>query len=156
MGGRADVLGIQRWLLKLPRPTYFTLVTFALLSWMGAFVLALEFPTRVGPRLLWALDAMLIAAAWTAHVYLAVARPQVRQMNGAAGSASREGYKSDQQAGMSPVALAVYPLALAVPLVLLLLRWWPESVPPLACFPVLAVPAGLLAAWVVRYTGPGR
>ena len=44
MGGRADVLGIQRWLLNLPRASYFTLVAFALLSWMGALLLALEFP----------------------------------------------------------------------------------------------------------------
>ena len=140
--------------MNLSRPTYFTLVAFTLLSWMGALVLALDFPVRVAPRLLWALDVVVITAAWAPHVYFAVALPQSGQMRDTTGSDRREEHSIDQQPGMSPVALAVYPLAICAPLALLLVMWWPDSLPPLACLPVLAIPAVLLAAWVVKYTRP--
>lgn len=156
MSGRGDLLKIQRWVLKLSRPVYLTILAFALLAWMSAFAFVLGFPFRVGSPLLWVLDAGVIAAAWTSHVYLAMALPRLSQTNGAPRSVSRGEQEADHGADISPVALAIYPLVICALLALLLVTFWPSSFSHLGSYPVLAVPAALLAAWVVRYTRPTR
>lgn len=158
MSAGSDVFRIQRWLLNLSTPNYFALITFTLVAWMAALTLALEFPTRVGSSLLWALDAVVVAVAWTAHTYFAVARPQTSQVSVPARSSGHEERttrKPGQRADTSPVALAVCPLAICASLAWLLVTLWPDPLPPIGWLPVLAIPAGLVAAWVIRYTRPG-
>ena len=154
MSARGDVLRIQSWLLNVSRPIYLSLIAFALLSWTEALILALEFPTGVGPRLLWVLNAVVIAMAWTPHVYFAVARPQITHMNVAETPLVVRSARATSRLDSSPVALAAYRLAISASLALLLVSWWPDSVAPLASLPVLAMPAVVLAAWVVKYTRP--
>ena len=132
------------------------LVACALLAWMMALVLALEFPTRVGTPLLWVLDLCVLGVAWIAHVYFAVAHPYVSQVNIAPAPAVHGHPEGTQRVDISPVALALYPLAICAFLALLVASSWPYSWSALAAYPALAIPAVLLAAWVVRYTRPGR
>lgn len=115
-------------------PVHLALLTFALVSWMKALALVLGFPVRIGPPLLWALDAVVIATAWLAHVYFA----------------ARE---RGPEAETSPVALAVWPLVICTSFSLLVAAW-ADFLPSLGYIPVLVIPALLLGGWVVRNARP--
>ncbi len=122
---------------------------------VSAVTLALEFPTRMGPPLVWVLGAVVIATAWIPRLLRSgpsADESGEHRSGGRAPMESRIGINGPRCHSL------LWPCIHSQSAHVSRCFWSGGglTLPPLGGFPVLAIPAVPFAAWVVRYTRPRR